>query len=52
MLQDNTQTLNSPNIQLITDEDGQEMCLVTYALEENREDVNQTLESTIFLAST
>lgn len=52
MLQSDNETLDSPNIQLITGEDGQEMCLVTYALEGNRDDMNQALGSTIFLAPT
>lgn len=51
ILQGDNQNLNGANIQLITDDDGQEMCLVTYALEENRDEMNQALESTIFLST-
>lgn len=50
-LQTNNEVLNSTNIQLITGEDGQEMCLVTYALEENTANISQSLEGSIFLQS-
>lgn len=48
-LQTNNETLNNTNIQLITGEDGQEVCLVTYALEENTPNISQSLGGSIFL---
>lgn len=44
---------NIQNIQFMTGQDGQEMCLVTYGpLDENDTVINQDLQSALFLTPT